>query len=290
MTLERVARLLLLVFPSTWFSACPALAQQRERIDLNGRWEFRRHPQSLGGVAGWSSSRQPFPDSIVVPGAWRTQGFGKRAGVICNDYSGQAWYRRHITVPASWRGRVIHLRVGGVLRRATVFINGISAGSHDGFSTPFALNVTRLIRPGASNTIVFLVSNPANPIEDSPDKQKAADTGMLNYIGNWGGIYGNVELEAASPSRIDEVAIVPDIQKSQARFTISLRSDETGTPYPATVEVEAGGFQVSSGDTPPRRRHGRNPHPRHAGGSALVAGIATPLHRHHPPAGIRRWP
>jgi hypothetical protein len=242
MELERAVRLLLLI-PCLCLSAA---AEERAKIDLNGKWEFRLDPESRGRAAGWAGGRERFSGSIVVPGAWQAQGFGERSGVIRNDYSGPAWYRRDIAVPADWKGRAIILRTGGVLRRATVFVNGKEAGQHDGFSTPFALTVTKLIRPGASNTIVFLVTNPANPIGDSPDKQKATEpTGMINYIGNWGGIYGNVELEAVSPARIEEVAIIPDINKQQARLKVTIRSDEAGAPYPATVDVEADRFRAS---------------------------------------------
>lgn len=242
-----LARLLLLVCSYNCFCALPGLAQERARIDLNGKWEFRLDPQSRGEATGWSSGSERFAETILVPGAWQAQGFGQRSGVLRHDYSGKAWYRRDVAIPADWKGRSTSLRVGGVLRKATVFVNGENVGEHDGFSTPFSLDVTKHIRPGARNAIMFLVVNPANPIGESPDKQKAAEpTGMINYIGNWGGIYGNVELESASPARIAEVAIVPDIHKSQARFHLSVRSDEAGMPYPARVEAEVDGFRGSA--------------------------------------------
>ena len=243
----RVARVLLLLLSYLCFGVCYSPAQERARIDLNGTWEFRLDPDSRGESAHWSSGSERFTEHIQVPGAWQAQGFGTKSGVLRHDYSGKAWYRRDIMVPADWKGRALSLRVGGVLRRATVFVNGENAGAHHGFSTPFSLDVTPYLRPGASNSIVFLVENPANPIGESPDKQKATQpTGMINYIGNWGGIYGNVELLATSLTRIDDVAIVPHIGQPEARFTISVRSEETGAPYPATVAVEVGGFQASA--------------------------------------------
>lgn len=225
----------------------PGLAVERSRVDLNGKWEFRLDPESRGESAGWSSGRERFDDTILVPGAWQAQGYGKPSGVLRHDYSGKAWYRRDVTVPADWKGRSVMLRAGGVLRRAVVFVNGQRAGEHDGFSTPFTLDVTKHVRPGASNALVFLVENPANPIGDSPDKQKATEpTGMINYIGNWGGIYGNVELEATSPAWIDDVAIIPDLLKQQARFKVVVKSAESGAPHTARVDVEVEGFRSSA--------------------------------------------
>ncbi len=250
MGLNRLTRLLALVLCCGCFFALRSQPQGRAQIGLNGKWEFRLDPDSTGEAGGWASGRERFPDTILIPGAWQAQGFGKPSGVLRHDYSGRAWYRREIAVPASWNGRAISLRVGGVLRRATIFVNGETAGEHDGFSTPFSIDVTKHIHPGSSNTLVFLVENPANPIGESPDKQKATEpTGMLNYIGNWGGIYGNVELEATSPGWIDAVTIVPDVRNQQARFKASIRSVESGTPYAARIEAEVDGFRGSAAVT-----------------------------------------
>lgn len=244
---KRTTRLLLLMLCCLCVSAQQGRAQERTQIDLNGKWEFRLDPDSRGEAGGWASGRERFQESILVPGAWQAQGFGERSGVLRHDYSGKAWYRRDVTVPASWKGRSISLRVGGVLRRATIYVNGERAGEHDGFSTPFSLDVTKFIHTDASNTVVFLVENPANPIGESPDKQKATEpTGMINYIGNWGGIYGNVALEARSPEWIDDVSIVPDVRDQQARFKVTIRGTEAGASYPARVEAEVDNFKGSA--------------------------------------------
>lgn len=247
MSLNRLTRLLALILCCGCFFTLHGQPPKREQIDLNGTWEFRLDPNSAGEAGGWASGRERFAESIRVPGAWQAQGFGKPSGVLRHDYSGKAWYRREIAVPGSWKGRSISLRVGGVLRRAKFFVNGEAAGEHDGFSTPFSIDVTKHIHPGATNTLVFLVENPANPIEESPDKQKATEpTGMINYIGNWGGIYGKVELEATSPAWMDEVSIAPEIQNRQAHFKIKIRSAESGSPYPARVEAEVDQFRGSA--------------------------------------------
>ncbi len=39
---------------------------------------------------------------------------------------------------------------------------------------------------------------------------------MLNYIGNWGGIYGNVELQATDPTWIEHVYVRPDVEQQIA--------------------------------------------------------------------------
>ena len=73
--------------------------------------------------------------------------------------------RRVVDVPESWRGRVARLRIGGVHRRATAYVNGLSVGDTDIFSAPVAIDITRALRPGASNQIVIRVENPPAPLE-----------------------------------------------------------------------------------------------------------------------------
>jgi hypothetical protein len=237
----------LLLLGSLLTAAAVCRAQGRARIELDGDWQFRIDPEGVGETGEWHSAAVPFPRSIRVPGNWQAQGVGERSGILRNHYVGQAWYRRQVAIPADWGDKTVLLRVGGVLRRATVFVNGLKAGSHDGFTTPFDLDISAFVRPGSENIIAILVSNPGPAIAESPDMQKGSvPTGMLNYIGNWGGIYGSVGLEAAAPVRIDEVAIVPDIARNLARFRIVLRSRETEAARPVRVEVTVGSHTAAA--------------------------------------------
>jgi beta-galactosidase len=95
-------------------------AAERPRLDLDGKWQFRTDPQSVGVREEWHSPGVPFPQQLQVPGAWQEQGIGEPDGILRHNYSGPAWYRRPVSIPASWQGKVIHLCVGGALRVATV--------------------------------------------------------------------------------------------------------------------------------------------------------------------------
>ena len=178
-----------------------------------------------------------------MPGSWQAQGIGKPEGNLRNSYSGPAWYRREIAIPASWQGKIIRLRVGGALRTTTLFVNGRTVGQHDGFSTPFSFDVSAYAHPGAQNTIALRIENPGGNLRDSPDKQVSTQpAGMINYIGNWGGIYGAIELEATSSSWIDQVAITPEISEQRASFSITLG----GKVVPGSLlEVVVGSYRTT---------------------------------------------
>lgn len=197
----------------------------RRIMDLNGSWEFRLDPGSVGERERWYSQEVSFGDRISVPGCWQAQAFGKRSGILRNGYSGPAWYRRTVQVPASWSGARVMLKVGGALRIAELFVNGERIGTHDGMSAPFSFDVAHSIKTGSPNVIAIKVTNPGRQPGDSPDKQSGHQpTGMLNYIGNWGGIYGPVALEATGQVWVDQVSVRSDISSSTVWIRVTIRN------------------------------------------------------------------
>lgn len=207
------------------------IAQERAAIDLDGAWQFQTDPRQSGEREGWAGVATPASWSaqartIQVPGAWQAQGVGEPSGILRHHYAGDAWYRRTVAVPASWKGRRVLLTIGGAHRSTALFVNGTAIGTHDGFSAPFEFDVSDAIRPGRDNMIALRVSNPGATDLESPDKQAGAQaTGMLNYIANWGGIYSHVRLVATERVWIDRVLIVPDAEKRSARVEVTLGGD-----------------------------------------------------------------
>jgi beta-galactosidase len=247
----RPALLLVLIL-----SAAPAVClAERARIDLNGTWEFRVDPQDLGESQSWHSAGVNFPRAIVVPGAWQGQGVGEPKGSLRHDYAGAAWYRRTVSVPAAWRGKSVRLRIAGAHRYTTLFVNGRKIGEHRGFSAPFVFDVTEALRPGQDNVLALRIENPGQiPLEGPREQKPIHPTGMLNYLGNWGGIYGSVELVATESTYIEHLYVRPDVDKQTARFVVTvrnLRADpfsgtarvavSSGRDARADVKVEAGG-------------------------------------------------
>ena len=143
-----------------------------------------------------------------------------------HQYAGAAWYRRKVAVPASWNGKLVNLRIGGAHRLTRLFVNGFDFGEHSGFNAPFSFDVTRAIRAGAENIIALRVENPPFDIQTSPDKQiPTLPVGMFDYIANWGGIYGDVALEAEDHAHIESVLVSSDTDKGIATFRVKFATD-----------------------------------------------------------------
>lgn len=102
---------------------------------LKGRWLF-----SIGINDEWTSPS--FNDanweSIKVPSAWEDEGF--------NGYNGYAFYRKKISIPSGYRGRMLYLNMGYIDDVDEVYFNGHKIGSTGSFPPNYstAYNAERI--------------------------------------------------------------------------------------------------------------------------------------------------
>lgn len=102
---------------------------------LKGSWSF-----SIGINDEWISPK--FDDSkwetIKVPSDWEDQGF--------NGYNGYAFYRKKISIPALYKGRMLYLNMGYIDDVDEVYLNGQKIGSTGDFPPHYitAYNAERI--------------------------------------------------------------------------------------------------------------------------------------------------
>jgi hypothetical protein len=176
-------------------------------ISLDGTWEFIPDPASTYRVENLPAGRP-----IMVPGSWEAQA-EQRFGVV------HAWYRRRLTVPASWAGQAIMLRFGAVMYSAEVWLDGVPVGEHEGGYTPFTVDITPRAIPGREHTLVLRVSNPLNALTEYPslpmdevlyakDRMgrlplSEAPHGKQTWYSSLSGIWQSVELQAVPDCALD---------------------------------------------------------------------------------------
>jgi len=200
-------------------------------VPLDGRWLFRTDPEKRGDGATWFDPATPVADweEVEVPSTWQTA--AKTSG-----YVGVAWYRREFDAPEDWRDKVVRIEFEAVFHTARVFVNGKSAGSHDGKGyTAFALDISPLLAPGERNTFVVRVDNSFLP-------------GLLPRKDSYdwtpdGGITRPCRLIVTPPVYLEAVWIdaVPDLAKGTAALDVKAVVRSTA-PDPETVRL---GFRVS---------------------------------------------
>ena len=94
---------------------------------LKGSWLF-----SIGINEEWISPK--FNDSgwesIKVPSPWEDQGF--------NGYNGYACYRKKLTIPSLYKGRMLYLNMGYIDDVDEVYLNGHKIGSTGNFPPDYS--------------------------------------------------------------------------------------------------------------------------------------------------------
>lgn len=209
----------------------------------SGYFDYRRHPRADGG---YGANRKPqskhdlieysfeTAPQLQVPGDWNTQ----RPEFMF--YEGHIWYERDFDyVPKG--GHRLYLWFGAANYRATVYLNGVQLGEHEGGFTPFQFEVTKLARE-KGNFVVVNVDN-----ERRPEGVPALATDWWNY----GGLTREVrlievpetfiedyslQLEKGSRSRISGWVRLngPNRRQSvrvripEARVSITVTPDESG--------------------------------------------------------------
>ncbi|MDO8587514.1 MAG: DUF4838 domain-containing protein [Armatimonadota bacterium] len=121
-------------------------------------WKFAIDHRNKGISGKWYATG--FNDSkwrsIQIAKFWEEQGV---------DYNGAAWYRKHFTAPAIEPGKKVFVVVGAADDWAKVWLNDQYLGEQNlpigvGAGTPFALDVTKVIRPGKANLLAVRVDDP----------------------------------------------------------------------------------------------------------------------------------
>ena len=165
--------------------------------NLNGRWQFAFDPAGQGERAGWHRDARAMPAAhrILVPFSWGAPASG------VPDSADVGWYARPVTVPATWRGRRVFLVVGASDWRTSAWLDGQPLGDHQGGYTPFAMELTRVTRPGAEQRLVLRVDD-----ADHPFKLE----GKQGY-GKARGLWQTAYLEARGAAPLEWVHFTPNV-------------------------------------------------------------------------------
>lgn len=138
-----------------------------EWVPLDGEWGFAFDDRGVGREERWWDGRSdPFDRRIVVPYPPESE----LSGVGERGFHPVVWYRRAAPVPVREVGERLLLHFGAVDYRATVWVNGVLVGSHEGGHTSFELDASDAVPPAAApRPAATTVSGGATP----PDRSTA---------------------------------------------------------------------------------------------------------------------
>ena len=218
--------------------ACGLMAQGQNEISLAGVWDL-----SLGDSTSYN-------DHVVLPGSMLTNGKGNIVSTKTlwtgslydssfyfnpymakyrvegqmkfpffltpdRHYTGCAWYRRTVYVPADNQHQQVTLYLERPHIETTVYINGQEVGHQMSLSVPHCYDVTRFLRFGASNTIAICVYNGIENVCVGQDSHSVTDQTQ----GNWNGITGRIELQ--SGPNIWRRRVVPHLAERMVEITVN---------------------------------------------------------------------
>jgi beta-galactosidase/beta-glucuronidase len=176
--------------------------QRSNWVNLNGMWDY-----------AISALQAPEPSSfqgkILVPFAVESSlsGVGRTVGK-----DSLLWYSRTFNVPKNVRGKRVLLHFGAVDWRCEVFINGKSAGSHEGGFDPFSFDITPHLNKSGKQDLKLRVWDPTDEGPQPRGKQVVKPEGI--WYTPVTGIWQTVWLEMVPPTFVKAIQPRADIDNS----------------------------------------------------------------------------
>jgi len=191
-----------------------------EWLCLNGEWEFEIDQGDSGFERGLLM--RPLAGSIRVPFCPESE----LSGVTNTDFLNAVWYRRCVTIPAEWGGRVPWLHFQAVDYDATVWVNGVQVGQHRGGFSPFSCKLTG-VKAGKEIEIVLRARDfhlGAQP----RGKQSQRFGNHSCFYPRTTGIWQTVWLEPLPEYHLKRARITPDVAGACFRIEQPLSASRRG--------------------------------------------------------------
>jgi hypothetical protein len=178
--------------------------QRNNWRSLNGQWDF-----AIDADARWCHPEEvEWATTIEVPYAPETPA----SGVGHNGFFNACWYRRAVDLAALPPEKRLLLHFGAVDYRATVWINGSLAGSHEGGYTPFTIDLPALVNSGRVVIVVRAEDDPADLAKPRGKQDWQLEPHSIWYPRTTG-IWQTVWLEEVPSTWIERIRWTPNLER-----------------------------------------------------------------------------
>ncbi|SCD20884.1 putative Beta-galactosidase [Proteiniphilum saccharofermentans] len=246
-----------------------------EKIDLSGEWQFQMDPEDRGINERWFEKN--LPETIVLPGSMVENGKGnditlqtKWTGGIKNpewykdpnyapyvdsanvrfpfwlqpekEYTGAAWYRKEISIPADWEEKTVLLTLERPHWESTVWVNDMRIGMQNSLAVPHIFDISPFLETG-SNIITIRVDNRTKDIDVGENSHSISD----HTQSNWNGIVGEISLGTAGKILFDNIEVFPDVEDKtvKVKATVNNSLSETHTvKFSVSARLKKNGKKV----------------------------------------------
>lgn len=246
-------------------SHSPGQSQVRLAISLAGSWSFKADPDDVGVREQWFLRQ--FKETIRLPGSMAENGKGdavtvdtkwtggivdrswftdpkyekcRRPGNVkvpfwlnpVKVYVGAAWYQRDIEIPREWKDKSITLFLERCHWETQLWIDDRAAGTQNSLATAHEFDLSRF--PPGKHRLTLRIDNRIKEIDVGRNAHSVTDHTQTN----WNGVVGRIELRAASPISIENIALFPDIGTKEVKVRLNVRN-MTGAACSASIALSA---------------------------------------------------
>jgi len=240
------------------------LQSGRNTISLNGKWLFLPGYEADGNKPATPGEGDDDWHIMTVPNFWNpihvwlhgekyntaskgvSDNYYQKENARCEAYTfdykktNVGWYRQWIDLPANINSKNLQLTFDAVSKVAEVYVNGEKAGSHIGMFGNFAVDCTRLLKPGKNLIAVKVLKDYVKDIKDADKVIDVAVTipvtqKMLKDIAHGffnddpAGIWQPVSLVITDPVRIEDVFIKPNLTGADFDVTVKNYAERAAT-------------------------------------------------------------
>lgn len=198
-----------------------------KHVSLNGDWKFFYSdvPEGIPSDFYKAGFNDKSWKSINVPSNWEMQGYGDKLfrnvhapfkanpPYVPKDYNPTGAYRRTFTLPDSWKGDQVFLRLEKVASASFVWINGHEVGYNEGAQEPAEYNITKYLKSGKNTIAVHVLKYSDGYYMEGQDYWRLA------------GIFDDVWIYATPSVRLFDWYAVTDLDDTYTDAELKLQVD-----------------------------------------------------------------
>lgn len=180
-------------------------------------------------TGGWNALEKATGRTVHLPATVEEYYWGLNGNSfgLAGNYLGVSWFTTNVAVPVSMSKKRITLKFESVRFRAEVFVNKKLVGYDVVPGTPFEVDITAAVKPGANNEIAIRITDPNGNFDWRDSQNFMWGVYRTQPTHGFGGITGSVKLVATDKVYIDDIFI-----KNKPAITevdVQLTANNTGT-------------------------------------------------------------
>lgn len=201
-------------------------------------------------TGGWDVLDKAVGKTVHLPATVEQYYWGRNGNSfgVSGNYLGVSWFTTNVNVPTALSGKRLVLQFDAVRFRAEIFVNRQLVGYDLVNSTPFEIDVTGYVKPGAKNEIAIRITDPNGNFDWRDSQNFLWGDYRTNPTHGFGGITGKVRLVATDQIYIDDVFVKnkPKMNEVDVEVTTKNQTAKTvsGTFFLQVREAKAGGRVV----------------------------------------------